>query len=461
MRFLLKSLLFLMLLSSPAVFAQQADSILCNWAALTPGDSVVLLQPGCNSAFNDYAPVNAAGNTLWFTSDRVNPDAAGELQNNENIFLAMPAGDLWKDGLMHYFFNSDDHTAVAGMTSSGDCIFLYKSFDNGDIYESHLRGGQWSMPLLSGKLTNTEGHEQSFAAAGNLMLVASERPGGIGEHDLYYCESSAGDKNFQWIPLNIANTAGDEVDVRLSPDARRLWFSSNGRSDCRGYDIYMCERDSLGSWKAPVRLPSPLNTDYNDRWFYDAGNRFFLSSDRPGGLGGDDLYFGYLYRNGVPAPLLFDLSYSAGKDTTFEMRRRLMAQNESDTVVRQKPHLTEESTVPKADSITEYYAMVQVGAYYGMSVSAFKAQCPSMRSYDIVAENVAVTGRGIITRFIINRRFTTLKDAMQLQSEVISQRKIKDAFIAVYTKSGERVAIYDPFLGTFVILKAGAEPHIF
>jgi TolB protein len=89
----------------------------------------------------------------------------------------------------------------------------------------------------------------------------------------------------------VASTAWSEVRLTLSPDgATALWFSRDRPGGAGGYDIWMSRRSVDGAWgpATPVPFNSP-GRDF-DPAFSPDGRAIYFCSDRPGGLGGDDLY---------------------------------------------------------------------------------------------------------------------------------------------------------------------------
>ena len=78
----------------------------------------------------------------------------------------------------------------------------------------------------------------------------------------------------------------------FSKNGRKLYFSSDGEasSPTNKRDLWMTERKSEG-WSEPERLPSPINSEYNELFLSQAadGTVYFLSN-RPGGHGGFDVY---------------------------------------------------------------------------------------------------------------------------------------------------------------------------
>jgi len=88
----------------------------------------------------------------------------------------------------------------------------------------------------------------------------------------------------------IASTGYSEVRLTISPDGRTaLWFSRDRPGGAGGYDIWMSRRTPHGWGEArPVPFNGP-GRDF-DPAFSSDGRQVYFSSDRPGGLGGDDVY---------------------------------------------------------------------------------------------------------------------------------------------------------------------------
>ncbi len=127
---------------------------------------------------------------------------------------------------------------------------------------------------------------------GKTLYFSSDMPGGFGGMDLYYSEKEDG----RWgPPMNMGpsiNTEGNEIFPYFHSGTQRMYFSSDGHIGLGGLDIYYMEQKEGGEWGSIENLGYPMNTISDDFGivFNEEGTCGYLSSDRDGGVGRDDIY---------------------------------------------------------------------------------------------------------------------------------------------------------------------------
>jgi hypothetical protein len=169
---------------------------------------------------------------------------------------------------------------------------------------SDKKAGDWSVPVNLGAAVNSSGDDLAPAISKDgltLYFSSTRQAGGLGGEDIWVSRRD-GKKGGWGIPVNlgpVVNTGAMERVRYLSPDGRLLLFQSNRTGGEGGSDIWASTRkkttDDFG-WGSPVNLGPAINSNMNELGAtYLFGNeginhKLFISSNRPGGLGGADLY---------------------------------------------------------------------------------------------------------------------------------------------------------------------------
>lgn len=154
------------------------------------------------------------------------------------------------------------------------------------------------------------------------IYFSSNRPGGQGDYDLWKATRENVNEPFSSI-TNLGkqiNSEGKEQFPSLRSDTR-LYYSSDGLAGLGGYDLFYTEYKN-DEWTEPINLRYPINTQYdeigiifnpNEDESIAAEESGYFSSNRAGGVGGDDIYS--FYR----APLLFSLKGTVRDDKSMQL----------------------------------------------------------------------------------------------------------------------------------------------
>ncbi len=193
--------------------------------------------------------------------------------------------------------NTKTNDATIALSTDAQKMIIYKDVNGGDIFESKLIGDQWQMPKPFPSTINTKYHESfaCFSHNGTRLYFVSDKPdGSYGGKDIYYCVKN--DRGEWGEPVNlgpIVNTKHDEAGVFMHPDEKTLFFSSKGHNTIGGFDIFKTQYDEeTGLWSKPENLGYPINTPDDDVFVVVSpdGKRLYYSSANLEGFGGKDIY---------------------------------------------------------------------------------------------------------------------------------------------------------------------------
>lgn len=164
-----------------------------------------------------------------------------------------------------------------------------------DFYFSTLRAGNWGKARNAGTPLNTPQNEgaQSISSDGSYMyFTACDRAGGKGKCDIYF---SGFDGSGWSVPINIGppvNTSAWESQPSISSNGNLLFFASNRPGGLGGMDLWYSVRTANGKWSAPKNPGKVINTagdEMSPFIHFDGKTLYFSSSGHPG-MGGFDLY---------------------------------------------------------------------------------------------------------------------------------------------------------------------------
>lgn len=209
-----------------------------------------------NTEFNEGAPTYAPdGRTLIFVGCQNERGQYGQNRRGYgscDLFVTVKVGNVWLDPInLPGGVNTANWETQPSLSADGRTLYFIrgtvrstggKNKRNGDIYVAHLLDdGSWS--------------------------------------------------EAEKLPDHV-NTPLSESSVMIHPDGQTLYFGSNGHIGMGGYDLYMTQKQSDGTWGAVKNLGYPINTenDESSLLVFADGKLAIFASDRPGGHGSLDLY---------------------------------------------------------------------------------------------------------------------------------------------------------------------------
>ncbi|MCD6176701.1 MAG: OmpA family protein [Candidatus Cloacimonetes bacterium] len=253
--------------------------------------SLGILGGNINSEYSDFAPVIAEnGRVLYFTSARLSD------LKRDNIWISKKVNSYWQNSYLAEDLSSDTHDSFGSITDDNNTVYVYGNFEdnnNGAIFSRVKENDVWSVPKLIEEI-NTDGIEiQPFLYEDEeLLFFVSDRIGGLGGLDIYVSIMNNG----VWSePLNLgSNINTDRNEQTPFFDGKTLYFASDGHPGLGGLDIFKSNiGDKLDEWSIAENLGIHINSVRNDRYFFkdEYSQKGYLSSDRFGGQGFEDIYF--------------------------------------------------------------------------------------------------------------------------------------------------------------------------
>ncbi|MDD4309425.1 MAG: hypothetical protein PHO32_03525, partial [Candidatus Cloacimonetes bacterium] len=252
------------------------------------------LKGNINSSDPEYAPViTPDGRGMYYSSLR------RDVFEQENIFYSTMSNNVWQEPTTVQALCTDKNESVGSISVDGQTAYLFGFYQNnntnGDIYKSILSNDRWTKPAIIAEVSSPFYDLQPFVWKDQVMFLTSNRQGNNDNYDLFVSEFVGG----YWTqPVSLGeaiNTPYDEQSPFLSDDGKYLYFASRGFSSFGGNDIFVAERigKSWTEWSTPQNMGPIINSVKDDRYFYISPDNqiAYLTSNRGGGMGQEDIYF--------------------------------------------------------------------------------------------------------------------------------------------------------------------------
>lgn len=161
-----------------------------------------------------------------------------------------------------------------------------------DIFVSKQEGGSWQPAKNIGAIVNTRFNDSNIALSpnGNILFLYKD---GVGDGDIF---SSNRQPDGTWtkpVPLpGMINSSFYESSITITKDETTIYFASERPGGLGGLDIYSCTKDKKGAWTLIKNLGPKINTEYDEEApfiDYDGKTLYFSSKGRKG-MGGYDLF---------------------------------------------------------------------------------------------------------------------------------------------------------------------------
>ena len=279
-----------------------------------------------NSDFGAYAIKNDSTNTYYTLFTSANVSSFKDIKKSKFIKPDQPTYDIFKTQLNYPSLEVSSPLSLSGelsneyqegpaiVTKDQKTVYFTRSnsldADDDVLYLSlySVSSGMLDQPDSIVPFSVNNDHysvmHPTISNDGKNIFFSSNMPGGYGGLDLYYCEIKGFETkkingNLKKVnklsdPINLGNrinTEGNEVFPYFMND-NILFYSSDGRIGLGGLDIFIAQNYLDTSLTKIDNLGKPFNSPKDDFSFFISQDiKFgFLSSNRFGGKGDDDIY---------------------------------------------------------------------------------------------------------------------------------------------------------------------------
>lgn len=291
-----------------------------------------IFDAGINSAYSDYGSAYY-NNTILFASARDTGGVAKKVfkWNNEsftNLYSSeiSTQGSLVKPEIFNKNINSRFHESTPVFTKDGQTMYFTRNnYLNGKrqndsrriillkLYKATNENGKWvnveELPFNSNEYSVAH---PALSVDEKTLYFASDMPGTKGMSDLF--SVSINSNGTYGVPKNLGlpiNTESRETFPYIAQD-NKLYFASDGHPGLGGLDVFVTDLLANTGSATIENIGAPINSTQDDFSFViDAENRKgFVTSNREGGLGSDDIY----RFNKLPVPVCVQVLQGVIKD---------------------------------------------------------------------------------------------------------------------------------------------------
>jgi len=213
------------------------------------------------------------------------------------------------------FFTSRREGSTGGFLAPEDAL-PYE-----DIYVTYRVNDKWTPARNVGPSINTDSHDACIAVSADgkqLFIYRGATNGG----DIY--ASTLFDSiSYRWsTPESLGsqvNTKYQEPSISMTADNQVIYFSSNRPGGMGGLDIYVSRRDRNGQWGEAVNVGVPINTPQDDDapFIHSDGKTLYFSSRGHGTMGGYDIFKCYLENGKWTEPENLGFPINTADDNTY------------------------------------------------------------------------------------------------------------------------------------------------
>lgn len=285
-------------------------------------------------------------------------------------------------------FNKAFYNSVAGFSPDGNIRFIKGYYEHGErtklgISQCRLTNEGWSEPegidvkrfnkMYQGKHLHYYMHPDN-----KTLLISFSEKEGDETSDIYVCFRAGRNEFTQPMAITQLNTPGDDNGPFLAADGVTLYWSSDRPGGLGSNDIWMSKRldDTWQKWSDPVNLGPSINTDDWDSYYsIPASGEYAYMTSSKNSIGKSDIVRIRLKEEFKPNPVVLIKGKALDKKTNQPVLANInyitLADNKEVGVTQSHPQTG------------EYQIILPYGKLYGFQATA--------KGYYSVSENLDVT----------------------------------------------------------------------
>lgn len=264
-----------------------------------------------NSKESDFAPtIFKHDSSIVISSARFNnkyEDVYGRLGGAylDNYVFSQVNDSTWKKEKNIKGFdnlNTSFHEGAGTFTNDGNAFYFTRCDEKNSkkteyrcaVYVSQNKSGEWQSAVKLNENVNLKGTwnaHPSLSSTGDTLFFASKREGGLGATDIWYAINEGDDLAETWgEAINIGapiNTKYIDMSPQYVKEKEVLLFSSNGHVGFGGLDVFVASGERFNRIR---NIGLPFNSNHDDFHMVLGDSLGYLSSNRSGGYGSDDIY---------------------------------------------------------------------------------------------------------------------------------------------------------------------------
>ncbi|KAA9035882.1 OmpA family protein [Ginsengibacter hankyongi] len=280
--------------------------------------------PKINTEFDELRPtISADGNLLFFIRQNHPFNTKyNVVPNSQDIwFSERDSTGKWSEAVhLGYPLNTTEYNAVFWISPDNNRILIRNAFIDGDYFGNGVsmcyltKYGNWSKPQML-QIKNYDKYDRgnqygaTMANDGQTLLLYMSQKEGSFNNDIYVCFLQ---KDGTWSePKSLGKKINlpkyNEMTPYLASDGVTLYFSSDRPGGLGDNDIWWSKRldDSWQKWSDPVDLGSPINTPDWDAFFtLDAGGEYAYMTTSQDSYGASDIVRIKLLEKEKPNPVV-------------------------------------------------------------------------------------------------------------------------------------------------------------